>query len=349
MARTKQTARRSTGGCAPRRQLATSYNNGGESTQRTQIEIFQNTGKKTIVVDGTCEFTETPDLIYLSFLVERKAPTLKAGIQKVIQKLGEIRTIARTMGVPNESISSDSIASSVEHSEYGYMTKANDKSNDDDSDDYDSEDGDKVFKRTDYRVTHKVKSVLRICLQGEHAASMFSKVCYGIISAGFRTHSAPIYELSNITELRHQAREQACENAKEKAERIVNALKDPKTQLGSPITLSDVHCDLKDDSEDSFLGNFEPSAYTSPRRFIGNPENDDLLKDSDDDDGDDYELIQQTKKPRIEELSKGEDAGAGDDMSLGSFDEAVAEQIFVVPQIHVAACVKAIFEIKSEE
>ena len=111
-------------------------------------------------------------------------------------------------------------------------------------------------------------------------------------------------------------------------------------------------CDLRDDSESSFLGNFALSPHDAPRHFIGTPEEDKLLRHSDDDSLVDFDFVPHKKKARITESEeeKAGNATISDDMSLGSLDgTGIADQIFVAPQIHVAARVKAIFEIDGSE
>ena len=101
MVRTKQTARRSTGGQAPRRQLATraacapvtnDLSTGNENMQQ-QMNIFTETNgeKRTIFVEGQSELLETPDVVYLLFKVtSADNDTLQDSIRNCMNKISKI-------------------------------------------------------------------------------------------------------------------------------------------------------------------------------------------------------------------------------------------------------------------
>lgn len=322
MARTKQTARLST--AFPRSRIGTS---GSGDLQSTQVDIFKATGKRTIVVEGTSTFHVIPDLIFMSFLVEEIASTLAGGVQKAIAKIGEIRSILASCGVSNEDVSSDSIGTMVERTEYGNMKK--DKNG-------------QTFHRTALITEYKMQSVVRVCLEGERAAEQFGKVSLAVISSGIRSHGAPIYESTRITEQRNEARVDACANAKEKATKMLGAL--DGVRLGPPLSVTDIHCDLKDDADNSFLGNFE---WHTPKRVIGPAPT--KAEEEDDDNLDDETSFVNVpnKKARLEKSSDAKEDGSPDVNMASSVDESLAEQIFVVPPITIAARVQIIFEILS--
>ena len=304
MARTRQTARRSTGGLAPRRQFATMSSNNGFGDQ--QVQVWTETGTRTIVVEGTAELNHIPDIVHLSFLVSETADSIPEGIQTVLSKLSQVRKIAMDCGVPNSNVSSDSIGSTGKKTEYGYYEKDN------------------SFKVTETKTQYEVKSVVRICLDGSDgskaSSKLFSKLCFEILgSLGLRTYEAPMYDSSELTSLRHQARVDACENAKEKATKILGALNDPNVKIGRPVCIRDVHCDIDDDSHNSFDGNW--TSWQTEREIVDN-----------------QSASSPTKKARIEKSKEIENP-------LSSLDSSIAEHIFAVPPIKIAACVQAIFEI----
>merc|ERR1712038_403602 len=138
-------------------------------------------------------------------------------------------------------------------------------------------------------------------------------------------HEAPKYELSDITGLRNAARREACANAKEKATFIIDALDDNSVKLGNPVCFTDIHCDIEDDAEESFCGNLANFSSWNTTKII--------LKDGEEVDNDDRHSKQgRSKRPRKDKNNEG------------LSDEEIS-QIFAVPPIKVAACIKAVFEI----
>lgn len=107
MARTRQTARRSTGGgmMAQRRQQAVFINpTGGSEHFGRQVDVFQERGSRTIIVEGTAESAEKPNVIHLSFLIVEAADTIQAGIVKVGRVIAHVRKVASNLGVQNEQV-----------------------------------------------------------------------------------------------------------------------------------------------------------------------------------------------------------------------------------------------------
>ena len=385
MARTKQTARRSTGGCAPRRQLATraairtSFGNGDEYGGEPQIKVFTSTnavnssssssssggggGVRTIVVEGTAELQEVPDMVHLSFLIsETDNETIQEGIQKVIKKISHVRHIATSeeFGIPNTDISSDSISSTGKRIETGYYyvdPKIKRK--------YNINEEDKKWITTSIKTVYEVKSVIRICLQGsELVQRVFSKLCYKImVDVGLRTYAAPVYDLTDLTYHRNLARVAASENAKEKATKIVQALNNNNDENGSgggsnvclgllPICMRDLHCDIVDDAEDSFAGNFTcwGTTYETVREVSTTTDIADSDKvDSGFDDDEGTEKEPDAKRARLSEDGANMDTeNVTPSSTTTALDETTASQIFVVPPIRIAACVQAVFEITTD-
>lgn len=314
MARTRQTARKSVGGLAPRKQLATKAVGTPSSSisQTTQVKIFKKTGRRTITAEGTAEFCVVPDSIALSFLVKETGASLNASLAAVVAKITEIRKLAAACNVPNENVCSDSIGSSLRTVEYRTYHDGNNDSNDEDGSWVYVKRGhpSKQYKVDGFKTIHIAKSVVRLYLEGPTAAEQFSKVSLSLFSAGFTCHEAPIYESTTITEDRNTARTEACENAQLKASSIVKALGESSTVvLGPPISITDVHCDTQDDAANSFLGN--PGAMRN-------------------------EVVNGTMP--VEEEEQPADAGNIDD---------IASDIFLVPPLRIVASVLVIFELQS--
>jgi len=343
MARTRQTARRSTGGRAPRRQLATqaarrSYScndnlSTGNENMKHQMNLYKESGgdQRTIIVEGQSELLEPPNLVYLSFkTTSADNDTLQCAIRNCMAKMSSIRSIAADYGVSHENVTSDSIGSKSKRIEYGKYVK---KPDDDESTEW------KVFKT---KVKYQAESVVRIMLEadddddiGSKISALYSKVCYSIMihDDNIVMQEAPRYELSDITRLRNDARRSACENAKEKATFIIDALDDDSVKLGNPVCFTDIHCDLKDDAEESFCGSLTELSSWDVSKVV-------IEDDSQENDEEKEEVHvegqerRSLKRQRLEEDSK----------ELG--DDEIS-RVFAVPPIRVAACIKAVFEINT--
>ena len=402
MARTRQTARRATGGMAPRKQLATraairrSYENEENPYGGTpQVQMFTATattqtvvgatatagtgsaadtacsGVRTIVVEGTAELVEYPDMVHLSFLINETGDSIQDGIQKAMSKMAHVRQIATSIddgddggeGIPNANITSDSIGSKGKRTEYGYYVTKNNNKKRKKSDDYDygddeEDDDSKEWIPTSIKTVYEIKSVIRICLEGADLVErVFSKLCYRIMSeVGLRTYSAPIYDLTELTHHRNLARVSACENAKEKATKILEALDDPTIKLGVPICIRDIHCDIEDDAANSFAGNYSTwgTTYETVREMIPNPNDDDKEEESTRNES--TTKPTKFKKARFLSSTDGGDDENNDDVDAKStittttppksLDETIASQIFAVPPIRISACVQTVFEIE---
>merc|ERR1711862_148444 len=84
-----------------------------------QIEIYQNTEKRTIVVEGQSELLEPPNVLYLSFKTTVEDSTIRGAIRKCMANISKIRAKAVQHGVPNENVASDSIGTEAKKIEYG--------------------------------------------------------------------------------------------------------------------------------------------------------------------------------------------------------------------------------------
>ena len=317
---------------APRKQQARNYDysdDDGDDNFGRQASVFRERGSRTMVVKGTAESAEKPDVIHLSFLVVETADTLLGGIAQVGRTLAQIRAVATELGGTNENVFSDSISSETIKERIGYYeAKSNNNkpnvddvydSNDDDDDD------DQVFRTIETKVSHKVKSVVRIYLQGgDDMEKTFSSLCYQLMTKlGLRTHRAPIYELSNLNELRNEARKDAMQNAKQKAAAILDALDDNTVALGPPIAVTDIHCNLRDDAQSSFLGNWGSVSTTKT-----------VVRKED---------IQKTSTTATEEPSPKR--ARTEETMAESSTELDPKTIFVVPTIRVVGSVRCMFEI----
>lgn len=351
MARTRQTARRSTGGgmMGQRHQQAVFINptTGGSEHFGRQVDVFQERGSRTILVEGTAESAEKPNVIHLSFLIVEAADTIQAGIVKVGRVIAQVRKVASSLGVPNEQVFSDSISSQKIREQVGYYEKNND---DDDED----------FRIVETKISFKVKSVVRIVLEGnDELEKTFSRLCFELMTKlGLRSHQAPVYELDNINEIRNAARKDAMENAKGKAVAILEALSDETVSLGSPIAVTDVPCSLQDDAEDSFLGNWG-SVLTSrtvvpQEKVVAKPSSSDPAEDGEpspkrartvQESFESTELTGFAATATESTKNKKETSNDDDDNKDSDLDAAAAESIFVAPTIRVAACVRVLFNV----
>lgn len=105
MARTKQTARRSTGGRAP----SWGQSFGGDN-QSSLVQIFTTTSTRTIAVDGEDEIEVDPDTVRMSFQISEERRDSMEAIQAVLTRLSEARAKLESVGVSKDSITSDSVS-----------------------------------------------------------------------------------------------------------------------------------------------------------------------------------------------------------------------------------------------
>ena len=261
MSRTRQTARLSTGGRAPRRQLATtgfgsSYR---PTSQDTLVGIYNQQRTRTIALDGTDEFEVDPDLINLSYLISTEEDSYQGAIRVVLSKLDEVRGKIFEMGIPNESVSCDSLSINerIAILQDGVEVVASDDQSDDDSDSSDQRRKKKKKKGEKEKVKVKVyipKIVIRVGLEGE-TVKLFGTLMFTLLQMGLVNFEAPVYESTELTQYRNQARENAINNATERAILIINGLKDDSISLGKPLTINDINCAIEDDSLEAFTGN----------------------------------------------------------------------------------------------
>lgn len=358
-----------------------------ERLQR-QMDLYKEDGeKRTITVEGTSELMEAPDLVHLTFKTKAEASNLQGAIRGCMDKISTLRAIAVGCGVSNRNIASDSIGTRSKRLEYGRHMPPTRKQVEEGE--YDEDD--KVWKMSSSKVVFEAEAVVRVTLQvdppapaaideGEGASGageeeevesddstgtlsleiskLFSKVCYSLLNSPDSIvvmNGAPVYELSDITNLRNEARKDACFNAKQKATFIIDALGNPSVKLGKPVCFTDVHIDIADgDAQNSFMGNFGNSDFPSSTVRI------DLDQEEGSDDAGAREADATDKKrKRTSEAPAGgkrrrtcdiSDDGRGDEhddeiKTLG--DEEIAS-IFTVPPIKVAACIKAVFEVDTD-
>ena len=197
MVRTRQTARQSTGGMAPRRQIA-SYGSHRQTSQDTLVGIYNQQRTRTIALDGTDEFDVDPDLISLSFLISDEEDSYQGAIRVVLAKLDETRGKIFDMGIPNEAVSCDSLSVQERIAVLQNGVEVSDDTSD--SEDEDSDDNSGPFRRkktekkgkkeekskadTKIKVTMYIpKIVIRIRLEDETIKSfgtlmLISHICY---------------------------------------------------------------------------------------------------------------------------------------------------------------------------
>ena len=105
MARTRQTARGSTGGRAP-----SFPRNSDRDNQSLLVQIFTTTSTRTIAVDGEDEQEVEPDIIRMSFQISEERRDSMEAIQAALLKLSEARIKLEAVGVSKDSITSDSVS-----------------------------------------------------------------------------------------------------------------------------------------------------------------------------------------------------------------------------------------------
>ncbi len=209
-------------------------------------EIYNNTGSRTIAVDGEDEFDVVPDLVKLSFEIKEERLDYQDAINMVLVKLSEARAKVIATGVSNDFISSDSL--SVREREVNPLD-ANGKKK----------------KKDELGTLYLATIIMRVRLEGE-TVSQFGELMIQLTAMGLISFEAPTYETSELTALRNEAREHAVINAREKAEIMVNGLGSEHLKLGKPISIFMVPVDISDDSDESFTGNSR-SWFLAPRRL----------------------------------------------------------------------------------
>mmetsp|Transcript_7695 Transcript_7695/g.12978 ORF Transcript_7695/g.12978 Transcript_7695/m.12978 type:complete len:298 (-) Transcript_7695:299-1192(-) len=229
MARTMQTARKSTGFRNHREY---------ETSQESLFRIYEKDKTRSIAVNGSDDLKIQPDLVKLFFEISEVSQDVTNAIELTLQKLGAVRDKIVALGVANDCIFSDSIT--VNNAESM-------------SDDEEEEDEDVNGEKSES--SHEATVVCRVQLEGETAA-LFGKVMFAMSSLGVQCHQAPLYESTELTAHRNESRENAIRNAKEKASRMVDALNNESLQLGKPISIIDTHVNVDDDADESFVGNF---------------------------------------------------------------------------------------------
>jgi len=347
----------------------------GNENFRRQMELYkEDRQKRTIVVEGTSELLEPPNLVYLSFKTKVQHSTLQGSIKKCMSQISKIRAVAVKCGLPHGNITSDSIGTQAKKIEYGTYIAKKKNADDDSYEDNEEEVDGRVWNVIESKIVYVADAVVRVTLdvkveddeEGHQISELFSRVFYSITTMDLGQssddgsnkivlHEAPRYELSDLTDIRNAARKDACSNAKQKATYILDALEDDTVKLGKPVSLTDVHCDIEDDAEDSFGGNLlgNPESYGNVVKIELQNDNNNEDKNNNKSDGggvqgandvnnrEDYGMLgdtdskKTTKRPRL-------DGSVEDVEELGDGEIA---KIFVVPPIKVVACIKAVFEI----
>jgi len=290
MPRTRQTARKSTGGRAPRRQLATRagyFGASDDTSQSTLVEIYNTTRTRTIAVDGQDEFEVPPDLVNLSFDISEEAVDYQEAIQLTLASLDACRNKALAMGIPNESMSCDSMSVSerVKIMQDGVEVEDDGEEEEEEDDDFARPVSSKSRKRAgqsvggppakkaaveegEGEVPKKIKEKIRVTVYipriilrmrlEEDTLKLFGRLMFTVLQMGVPNFEAPMYETTELTAHRHKARDNAIINAKDKATIILDGIDDSSLCLGDPITVNDIHCDVQDDSLQSFTGSHTP-------------------------------------------------------------------------------------------
>lgn len=307
MARTCQTARKSIGYKSYREY---------ETSQESLFRLYENDKTRCIAVNGSDDLKIQPDLVKLFFDISEKSKDVTDAIECTMQKLGTARDRIVALGIPNESIFSDSIA----------VNDVNDADSDseamygpDEDDDYGKNNNDPV---------HRATVVCRVQLEGE-TVSLFGKVMFAMSSLGVQCHHAPLYEITELTAHRNQSRENAIRNAAEKAGRMINALNNDSLQLGKPISVIDTHVDVDDDANESFAMNFFSYWWRSRPRS-----------------GSKVNKRKRTQLSRSSEPKSTTEAVNRHELSGEA--QARINELFVVPPIIVRSFVQIVFEIEEK-
>ncbi len=319
MARTKQTARRSTGG---------SYRS---AFQNTEVIEVTPSAPRTIAVNGEAEFEVPPDLIALNFNIEESAADPLEATEAAIGKLGEIRKKLVELGVENQHISSDALVLQE-------ISEEDEDSDEDDSPAFVRRAGGgfvaapqtekkKKKKASDVAVTYEAHIGVHIALEGETAA-LFGKVMITLLASGLQQAQNPVYDLVELTAFRNDARRDAMKNASEKAAVIVEGLQNPHITLGAPLVIRDLMVDLQVTAP-SFGGIFSTfRSLLTPRSTV------------------------MTTKPvgtnKKRKTAKEDEVAEATLPSTDARMEALlaqAEYLFVPPMVKVAARIQTLFEL----
>jgi uncharacterized protein YggE len=274
MARTRQTARQSAGGRAPRRQIS-GYGGGGfgsseNASQSTLVTVFNSTQTRTIAVTGEDEFDVDVDIVTLSFKLVEEDLDYQQAIASTLSSLDHLRSTLQQIGVSNVDISSDamSLRQRLGRMKDGEVVE-------EDSDEEEPERASSFGpggmhrnnnnKRKKAEVGTKVTVymptiILRVRLSAE-TIPLFPRIMFTVLQMGVPNYEAPVYEVSTLTDHRHEARENAIINAQEKAAAILGSL-DSGVCVGRPVTINDIHVDTMDIHSSDNVG-------TSPSWYLG--------------------------------------------------------------------------------
>jgi len=355
MARTRQTARKSTGGMAPR-----SYMNSSSSSNiREQLSTYNETKTRTIEVIGEAEFDVAPDEVKLTFKIKEKAYKVEDALQAAIEKLSEVREALSGLGVTNENISTDSVnvlkdyeyvrtnedgleLEIIEKSEVEadsddderpwlpFGSRSSNRGRDDKAKEAEKKEKKKLFKKLSFFFA---STIIRVHLNKD-TIDKFSETMFLLMSMGLQNHKAPIYDLSDFTEQRAFVRTEATKNAYVKAKAMVDVLSDT-VELGPPILLKDVPLEVDDDADDCFEGSYNRWGFFRSEHTRVRAANED-----------DPNEEPSQKRARTATNNEKEDKEGDETQSKDQFDfQEHLKDLFVVPPIRIMACVPIVFEL----
>jgi uncharacterized protein YggE len=330
MARTKQTARKSTGGKAPRQVIKVS----DETSQSTLVGVYNATQTRTISVTGTDEFDVDVDTVSMSYKIMEEDLDYQQAIVSTLSTLDFVRNIVKSLGVSNEFISSDALTVNQRTVTMRDGEVVTDEDSDDDENPFPLHQGsggllnnnnkrkkpdakEKVQSEATIAIVFQPTIILRVQLNAD-TVSLFPRIMFKLLQIGIPNHMSPIYDSSILTQHKHSARENAILNAQEKANNILSSL-DSDVCVGKPVTVNDIHVDPYDVHEsDSLFRGF--GAYSFGSRSRGNKKAQGLKKSSLTIADDQKHLFSDSLLERVDEL-------------------------FVIPPIRIAGKINCIFEI----
>jgi len=331
MARTKQTARQSTGGRAPRQVLSSGWSD-GDTSQSTLVELYNATQTRTIAVTGTDEFDVEVDIVSISFKIMEEDLDYQKAIVSCLSSLDFVRSKIKGLGISNDAISSDALRVNKRHVSMrnGEIVPTPDSDDDDgpsssgfgfsgssqpqSSKRRKTEEKEKEKSETTNVVVYQPCIILRVQLTGEaKTVPLFPRIMFTLLQMGIPNHESPIYDSSLITEHRHRARENAILNAHDKANNILTSL-DSDVCVGKPVTVNDIHVDPYDIHQSDGISSYEGFHSHSRNSIVG------LKRSSVTNPEDQVQLFSDALLERVDEL-------------------------FVIPPIRIAGKIKVIFEI----
>lgn len=317
MARTKQTARKSIGGKAPR-QIIHGHD---QTSQSTLVSLYNETQTRTIAVTGTDEFDVEVDTVSMSFKIMEEDLDYQQAIVSTLSTLDFVRNEVKSLGVSNEFISSDALRVQQRRVSMrnGEVVPIEDSDDDNNANIQKTVEQGKEDGETTIVTVYQPTIILRVQLAA-NTVPLFPRIMFTLLQMGIPNYESPVYDSSILTEHRHQARENAVLNAQDKAKSILNSL-DSDVCVGKPLTVNDIHVDPYDIHESDQWTALYPNIYSDRDRRV-TPAG--LKKSS---------------------ITKPEDRKQ-------LFSDALLERIddlFVIPPIRISGQINCIFEVVSGE